>query len=75
MDLNQTPAVRGHYTTEEVCRLLNVSNRTLTRWHALRVGPPRIKVGNQIFYRKDAVEAWLRANETGPLRSFKEAGQ
>ncbi len=45
---------------------LGVSTRTLDRWHAHRKGPPRVKCGNMIGYRQDAVEKWLSANETRP---------
>jgi predicted DNA-binding transcriptional regulator AlpA len=46
--------------TAQLCR---VSERTLDRWHLLRIGPPRIKIGNRILYRTDAVLAWLRSHE------------
>ena len=36
-----------------------ISTRTADRWHTLRTGPPRIKVGRTILYRKQDVEAWL----------------
>src|SRR5512133_451586 len=40
------------------------SKRTLRRWAELRVGPPRIAIGKQILYRRDAVHEWLRSLET-----------
>ena len=46
---------------------LNVSQRTLDRWHARRIGPARSKVGNFIAYRMDAVEEWLQNNEVQPV--------
>ena len=60
-------------TAAEVAEMLDVSVRTLSRWHALRVGPARCKVGRTILYRKTAVEAWLDKNETHPVRSFEGA--
>jgi excisionase family DNA binding protein len=54
----------------EVASQLGVSLRTLSRWQALRVGPPRAKVGRTVLYRVAAVEAWLSQNESQPLRSF-----
>jgi hypothetical protein len=45
----------------EVGDLLKVSERSLSRWHRRRIGPPRIKVGRKVFYRRDAL--WLAANE------------
>ncbi|MBI6630362.1 helix-turn-helix domain-containing protein [Pontibaca sp. S1109L] len=54
----------------EVAALLGVSQRTLSRWHALRVGPARCKVGRRVLYRKSAIDAWLKANETKPVHTF-----
>lgn len=46
---------------------LGVSARTIDRWHLLRSGPPRIKIGNKIFYRPEAIQEWLARHETvGP---------
>ena len=60
-----------HLKPIAVAELLGVSLRTLNRWHALRVGPARCKVGRTVLYRRGAVEAWLEANETQPLATFK----
>ncbi len=59
-----------HLKTTDVAELLGVSRRTLSRWHALRVGPARCKVGRTVLYRRDALEAWLQANETRPVATF-----
>lgn len=61
-----------HLKPDAVAELLGISQRTLSRWHALRVGPARCKVGRTVLYRRDAIEAWLDANETQPARSFQE---
>lgn len=60
----------SHLKSVEVASLLDVSLRTLNRWHALRVGPPRCKVGRTVLYRSDALETWLSQNETPTARSF-----
>ena len=57
-------------TPSETAELLGVSTRTLSRWHALRVGPARCKTGRKVLYRRSAVEVWLDQNETQPTRSF-----
>lgn len=57
-------------TPTEAAKLLGVSTRTLSRWHALRVGPARCKIGRKVLYRREAVNAWLAQNETQPARSF-----
>jgi excisionase family DNA binding protein len=60
-----------HLKPSQVAELLSVSHRTLSRWHALRVGPSRVKVGRTILYRKTAVDTWLAANETQPTTTFQ----
>ena len=57
-------------TTEEAARLLGVSERSLARWHVLRKGPPRTRAGRKVYYRAEAIEAWLQANEILPLSTF-----
>ena len=61
-----------HLTPADVGRLLGVSLRTLSRWHAQRLGPPRCKVGRTVLYRRDAFEDWLTKNETHPIHTFVE---
>jgi hypothetical protein len=65
LEENGTPAAASdlYLTPDRLAKLLGKSNRTLSRWHTLRVGPPRIAVGNLILYRASAVRDWLRDNE------------
>lgn len=49
----------------EVASKLGVSIRTLSRWGRLRKGPPRVKVGRTILYRRSAYDAWLMRLEEG----------
>ena len=50
--------------------LLHVSPRTLDRWHLLRTGPPRAKIGGLVRYRLSAISNWLDSCETvGPSKS------
>jgi len=51
------------YTSKELSELLDISEKTLLRWHYERKGPPRCQVGRFIRYRKQAVQEWLIANE------------
>ena len=67
--------VSNHLKPADVAALLGVSSRTLSRWHALRVGPARCKLGRTVLYRRTAVEAWLESNETHPVHAFKEMMQ
>src|SRR5438270_13268968 len=52
-----------YLTPEQLAAELGVHKRTLDRWHASRVGPPRLTVGRRPLYRRDAVTDWLRSRE------------
>ena len=45
---------------------LGVKVQTLRKWAVQRKGPPRVKVGKRVFYRPEAVQAWLAAQERDP---------
>lgn len=57
-----------YLTAPQLAGTLGVVVRTLQRWHALGVGPPRCKVGRQVLYRKAAVRDWLKGTEKFPVR-------
>ena len=59
-------------TQTELAEHLGVSARTLSRWHLLRKGPPRVQVGRLIAYRIEAVENWLQANEMHPVTGLRK---
>jgi hypothetical protein len=58
----------GEYITpDQLAQHLGVSVRTLSRWHARRIGPPRCSVGKLILYRVTAVRAWMAEREFTPV--------
>ncbi len=58
-----------YFDKQTLARALRVSTRTVDRWHTLRVGPPRIKVGKQVLYRRSTITRWLEAREQGGERA------
>ncbi|MBF0327298.1 MAG: helix-turn-helix domain-containing protein [Alphaproteobacteria bacterium] len=54
---------------EELCEWLGIAVPTARSNAARRKGPPRIRVGQRIFYRKSAVLAWLLEHERQPVTS------
>ena len=42
---------------------LGVTVETLHRWEKLRFGPPSVRAGRKIYYRRDAVHDWLMQQE------------
>ena len=45
---------------------LDVTVETLHRWEKLRFGPPCVRAGRKIYYRRDAVQEWLLQQEASP---------
>jgi helix-turn-helix protein len=48
---------------EELASELDRNPRTLDRWRALGIGPPRTLVGRKVMYRRASVEKWLTSQE------------
>ena len=59
----------GFVTSEQLAKFLRKGKRTLDRWHALGIGPPRTRVGRMVLYKCESVIAWLSANQETPPRS------
>jgi hypothetical protein len=46
--------------------MLCVSVRTLSRWDAARIGPPKIKIGKLVLFDLGKFTEWLASRETTP---------
>ena len=42
---------------------LDLTVDTLRRWEAQRFGPPCVRAGRKVYYRRDAVHDWLQLQE------------
>ncbi len=62
------------WTEEHTAKVLGKTPRTLRKWRERRCGPPYIKIGRDIMYRRASMFAWLVANETKPVRSSRQGG-
>lgn len=60
---------RRYVTPESLAALLGVSTRTLGRWEAVRIGPPKIKVGKLVLFDLARLPEWLASRETEPVRA------
>jgi hypothetical protein len=58
-----------YFQEKEFADFMRKNIRTVRLWEQLRIGPPRVKIGKTVLYRKSAVEAWLRSRESRPCRS------
>ena len=55
---------------EQLARALGLTADTLSRWEARRQGPPCTRIGRKTFYRRAAIQEWIRAQEQAhPVRS------
>jgi hypothetical protein len=62
-------AGRRYGTRDRLAAKLNRTPRTLARWDAARIGPPKIQIGKLILYDLGKVPDWLAAHETEPVRA------
>jgi excisionase family DNA binding protein len=53
-------------TVDQVAEMLQVPKATLYGWRYHHQGPPGIKVGRYVRYRRQAVDKWLIDNEQKP---------
>ena len=50
---------------KQLCAELGISSVTATKWRAKAAGPPFIKVGRLVRYRRADIEAWLASRTIG----------
>jgi predicted DNA-binding transcriptional regulator AlpA len=53
----------GYLTPRQLAAQLGCYEKTLSRWHAARSGPPRVTIGRRLLYRRTAVADWLQRQE------------
>lgn len=58
----------GWISRTDLAQQLKVTESTLRRWEAERRGPPCVRAGRKIYYRRSAVLDWLEEQETLGLR-------
>ena len=50
------------FSPESLGQFLDLPVRTVYQWNSRGTGPPRIRVGRHVRYRRADVEAWLSGN-------------
>ena len=50
-------------TRPELASELGLTIDTLARWASRRIGPPCVKAGRKVLYRRESVRDWLRRQE------------
>jgi hypothetical protein len=57
--------LEGYLTPTQLAAQIGCCEKTLHRWDAARIGPPRVHVGRKVMYRREAVAEWLIKRERG----------
>jgi len=68
-EMTATALLSGWISRKELSDALGVTVDTLGRWEARRFGPPCVRAGRMVLYRRKAVEDWLAAQEMPRARA------
>src|SRR5690242_18250266 len=60
---DETLLLAGYLKPRDLAKALEVSERTIARWHPFREGPPRVEIGRKAYYRLQSVTAWIASCE------------
>jgi hypothetical protein len=60
-------AGRRYVTKKRLAAMLGVTVRTLARWNATRIGPPKISIGKTVLFDLAKLPDWLASREAQPL--------
>jgi len=64
-------AGRSYVTANRLAGILGVTVRTLARWNAARIGPPKISIGKIVLFEVAKIPDWLATRETQPTRKTR----
>lgn len=67
-DETPTPDARWSIEKEwmsraEFAEMVGITTDTAARWESRRTGPPCVRLGRKVLYRRTAVHEWLMAKE------------
>jgi hypothetical protein len=68
-EMTATALLSGWISRKDLADELNVTVDTLGRWEARRFGPPCVRAGRMVLYRRRAVQDWLAAQELPRART------
>ena len=60
---------------DEAASYLRTSERTLARWRNQRIGPPWVRAGRAVLYRRKDLEEWLEQNTVQPVATTAGVGR
>ncbi|HWY36463.1 MAG TPA: helix-turn-helix domain-containing protein [Nitrosopumilaceae archaeon] len=60
-------------TITEVMQMFNLSRDTLSRYRVSGTGPPFIKIGGSIRYRRKDIRKWIKQNTFIPKKTLSRS--
>lgn len=54
-----------YWTIQQLAEVLQVPKATIYQWRYRGEGPPSLRVGRHVRFRRSDVEVWLRGKEEG----------
>lgn len=63
LDTADPAVLTGWISRKDLAEELSLTVDTLGRWEARRFGPPCVRAGRKVLYRRRAVQDWLAAQE------------
>lgn len=63
--------LQGHVSELVYAHIRGTSVRTCQRERQLRKSPPFVRLGRRVYYRVEAIQAWLVSNEQGQTPSAR----
>jgi hypothetical protein len=58
----------GHIGERQFAEEIGKSLRTVRAWRKAGRGPNVVKIGNRVYYRRSAIDLWLREIEEDPSK-------
>jgi excisionase family DNA binding protein len=65
--MSETNTTSPYMTTEELADHARTTKATVRGWRHRGTGPKGTRVGKRVLYRREAVEAWLKARENADV--------
>ena len=53
--------MEGFFDRDQLAKWADCTPRTIARWDAKRIGPPRVKIGRKWYYPIPTAHAWREA--------------
>ncbi len=61
--------IQGYTSEAKTAEQLNIGVRTLRKWRQLKIGPPWVEIGRQIYYPDESRAAWIKSRVVQPERT------